>query len=182
MPKLFRSCRSIYLSYFSKPAQFRPLYRLIRKRRVRKILEIGVGTLERTVRMIELAGGRNGPASYTGIDLFELRSAAGRPGVPLKLAHRRLSRLAARARLIPGDPLTALARTANALGTFDLIVVSADQDPQSMSKAWFYLPRLIKDGTCVLVEQSDPTGALQLLTVPEIERRAADAVPRRRAA
>jgi hypothetical protein len=34
----------------------------------------------------------------------------------------------------------------------------------------------------VLVEQSDPTGALQLLTVPEIERWAADAAPRRRAA
>ena len=51
----FKFLRNVYLCYFSKPVADRALYRLLRKRSVKSIVEIGVGQLQRTARLLELA-------------------------------------------------------------------------------------------------------------------------------
>jgi hypothetical protein len=158
--------RSLYLSYFSKPQGYRPLYRALRKRPPTKIVELGIGSAERTLRMLELCAA--GPeTSYTGIDLFEARGQGAAPGLSLKAAHTKLSATGVKVRLVPGDPFSALSRSANALAGQDLILISADQDRESLARAWFYVPRMMHPGTLVLLEEvvDGKPGLSQLLLV-----------------
>jgi hypothetical protein len=158
--------RSLYLSYLSKPRGYRPLYRAIWQRPPTKIVELGIGTAERTLRMLELCEAGS-ETNYTGIDLFEARGEADGPGLSLKAAHTKLAATGAKVRLVPGDPFSALSRSANALTGQDLILVSADQDRESLSRAWFYVPRMMHPGTFVLLEEvvnGEPV-LLQLLLV-----------------
>ena len=120
--------------------------------------------------------------SYSGVDLFELRPA-GEARVPLKEVFRYLKCTGAKLRLLPGDPFAALARSANELTGTDLIVISCDQDPESLARAWFYVPRMLHPGSEVYVERADERGTivLQRITMSEIEELAAP-LARRRAA
>jgi len=121
---------------------------------------------------------------YTGVDLFEARTPSGGPGMTLKTAHRLLTATGARIQLLPGDPYTALARTANSLAGTELVVVSARHDPDLLARAWFYLPRMLAERAQVWIEEArGPGGPAVLRPVggDEIEARAA-AAWRRRAA
>jgi hypothetical protein len=177
--------RAFYLCYLSTPAGDHPIYRAICRHQVRRILELGIGTGQRAARMIELAGLFHPlpQLEFSGVDRFESRSAADGPGVSLKMAHRLLGRSGARIQLIPGDPCTALARSANRLGPFDLVVISARLDPQSLARAWFYVPRLLHEHTQVFQERLPPGGGTCSLPVAadEIRTLAAAAVLRRAA-
>lgn len=147
--------RFLYLSYLSKPVSDRLIYRTMSRQRVLKIVEMGVGRCQRAAHMIEAAG-FNAPTAeiqYTGIDLFEARSVADGPGITLKTAHRLLKPTGAKIRLLPGDPFSALSRAANSLGNTDLVVISADQDPHSLARAWFYMPRMLHPGSLVYREE-----------------------------
>ena len=178
--------KCLYLAYFSKPVSDRVIYRAIRKRKVRRILEIGIGKASRAVRMIAVAQrGASGEAiRYVAIDPFEARVPEATAGLSLKDAHRLLKPTAAQVQLIPGDPATALARAANALQNIDLVIISSDYDEQSLADAWFYLPRMLHAGSQVYVEsQASPAAekTVGLLAPAEIEARAS-AKGRRRAA
>ena len=123
--------RLLYLSRFSQPAIDRPIYRAIRQRPVEKIVELGIGDCQRTLRMLEIAGIHCPPAEicYAGIDLFETRRPGDGPPLTLKRAFQLLRATGARIRLIPGDPFTALSGAANLLAATDLLVVSAVRTP-----------------------------------------------------
>ncbi len=175
----------LYLAHFSKPATDRVLYRAIQKRRFRAILEIGLGSADRALRMIRLAQRAAGHEAvrYVAIDMFEARPAENR-GLSLKEAHRVLKTTGAHVQLIPGDPASALARSANALGPLDLVIISGDCDEQSLAGAWFYLPRVLHSGSHLYLESGGPREQgrpLRLLPASEIEERAG-AQRRRRAA
>ncbi|MFH1268185.1 MAG: hypothetical protein ABIK89_20900 [Planctomycetota bacterium] len=176
----------LYLSHLSNPATDRPIYRVIRRRRIQRIVELGVGDGRRAVRMIEVAGlsGPIGQVRYTGVDLFEARTERDRPGMTLKTAHRLLSATGAHVQLVPGDPFTALSRAANGLIGTELVMISAGHDPDSLARAWFYLPRMLASRALVLMER--PCGESEELTIrlvlrDEIDRLAAVATPRRAA-
>ena len=177
--------QAFYFSYLSSPTGNRPIYREICRRRVRTILELGVGNGQRAVRMIKLAGLFRPPPDieFYGIDLFESRTAADGPGMSLKMAHRILGSTGAKIQLIPGDPYAGLARSANSLGKLDLMVVSARLHPRSLGPAWFYVPRLLHDRTLVFQEQLRPGGrtSLHLLSSDELAALAAASVVRRAA-
>jgi len=172
----------LYLAYLSSPAKNRILYRTIRKRHVRKILEVGFSETTRTLRMINLAhqGALGEPIRYTAIDLFEARGSAKAPGLSLKEAHRLLKGTQAQIQLIPGDPASALARNANALSNIDLLLISADHDDQSLAGAWFYLPRMLHASSTVYVEKSESQGGEASWTLLERDEIDARAVPPRR--
>jgi hypothetical protein len=179
VPKASR-LKYFFLGYLSRPAGDRCVYRSIRRRRQRRIVELGVHDALRALRMISVAQAADGAVSYTGIDLFELRPDGERPKLALKEAYRRLRSTGVAVRLIPGDPWQALSRAANALTGTDLLIVSADQDPSSLDRAWFYVPRMLHDGSLVYRELVDErTGALRLQAMPreEVERLAAAAAP-----
>jgi hypothetical protein len=179
------AAKSLYLSYLSAPAADRPIYRSLRRQPVRRIVELGVGDAQRSVRMIEMAGRLVpvGEIQYTGIDPFEDRTAQDGPGVTLKLAHRLLRRTGATVRLVPGDPLDGLARTANALGKIDLLVISARLGPARLAPAWFFVPRLLHQQTLVFRETALAGGRRSAALMPHDEIAAlAGAASRRRAA
>jgi hypothetical protein len=148
-------------------------------------MEIGVGIGQRAVRMIEMAGGQASPGDveFVGVDPFEARCAAEGPGVTLKMAHRLLSRSGARVKLLPGRPDDALARSANAIGTLDLIVISRGLDPESLRRAWYYVPRLLHPDSRLFVENTLPGGrtSVQLVASHQIKHLAAASRVRRAA-
>ncbi len=149
------SLRSIYLAYLSRPREERVLYRAIARYRCRRLLEIGIGSGERAVRLIQMAQSRRGsqPADYAGLDLFEARNGDDESGCSLKEAHRLLANHGAKIRLLPGDPYAVLARRANDLGKLDLIVVS-----ESLGRGWFYVPRLLHENTQIFRDKQFPDG------------------------
>ncbi|MCR4415228.1 MAG: hypothetical protein NUV77_22630 [Thermoguttaceae bacterium] len=124
-----------------------------------------------------------GELRYVGVDLFEARTQRDGPGLSLKAAHCLLRPTGARVQLVPGDPLSALARTANLLKPADLVVISAMPDA-AMSAAWFFMPRVLHARSIVL-RQGPPGGRqggeFERLGLPQVEALASRA-GRRRAA
>jgi hypothetical protein len=174
----------LYLSYLSKPASDRVIYRAIGKRKARKILEIGIGTAGRALRMIDLATRMGPEIRYVAIDMFEARGSENLPGLPLKEAHRLLKTTSAQVQLIPGEPASALARWANSLSNVDVVIISADYDEQALCGAWFYLPRMLHANSAVYRESHLTGGADKVLTLvapDEIAKRAATGRNRRAA-
>lgn len=156
------SLKHAYLAYFSQPSTDRILYRALDKCPVRKILELGVGDGLRAQRLLAIAL-RNAPDAqlcYTGVDLFEDRPV-GADRIALKQVYQQLRQQRVKVQLVPGDPLTALARISNDISGVDLVVVAGDQDPDSMAQAWMFLPRMIHAGTRVFRQGTAADGGLQ---------------------
>jgi hypothetical protein len=181
--RLATTLRYFYLSYLSKPVSDRTLYRVIRQLRPKKVLEIGVGTTDRTLRMLDLAQRLEGePVRYAAIDLFEARGQ-NLPKLSLKEAHRLFKSAASQAQLIPGDPSGAVARVANSLPDLDLVLISATHDDASLSGMWFYLPRMLHAKSVVLRETiANPGDALKFETIDAATIRERAGATRRRAA
>ena len=179
--------RSFFLAYLSRPAHERPIYQLIRRHRLRRIVELGVGPARRAARMIEAAA-TAAPGEgvvYSGVDLFELRSSQDGPGLSLKGAHRHLVATGAKVRLLPGDPLSALSRSVNMLGTADLVVISGDQDRTAIERSWKFIERLLHSQSHVLLQEADEkhaAGRFRAIPRDEIRELAAARYDRRRAA
>ncbi len=153
--KKFSWLGTLWLTWLSKPAGERPIYRLIRGHNPKRILELGVGTLERTARVLSFARSSGGDqVHYVGLDRFEGRLPSDPPGVTLKAAHQRLNALG-RVQLVPGNVDTSLARLCNHLGVFDLVLVAANNDPRHLERSWFFIQRLTNATTTVLVETAD---------------------------
>lgn len=167
--------RRLWLTRLSQPAAERVLYRHVLKARPRRILEIGLGLLVRTERLLAAAS-RGEPVHYVGLDRFEGRSPSDPPGVSLKTAHQRLHALG-RVQLVPGNADTALARLGNHLGTFDLVIVSADADERHLERAWFFVQRITTPATTVFVESLGAAGSTwAILPRRRIDELAAKAV------
>jgi hypothetical protein len=145
---------SVWLTRLSGPAAERVVYRHVLRSAPRRILEIGLGTLVRTERMLRAAArAAGGDVRYVGLDRFEGRDVGDPPGVSLKQAHRGLHALA-RVQLVPGNADASLARLCNQLGQFDLVVVSADTDPRYLERSWLFIQRMVTANTTILVEPS----------------------------
>jgi len=144
---------ALWLARLSRPAGERVVYRHVLRAAPPRILEIGLGTLVRTERLLRAAARAAGDVAYVGFDRFEGRAVTDPPGVSLKQAHQRLAGLG-RVRLVPGNVDTSLARLCNQLGQFDLVLVAADNDERHLERAWFFLQRLLTPQTTVLVEPS----------------------------
>lgn len=174
---LLQRCKYWYLSNFAKPVADRLLYKKLKTRAVASIVEIGVGQGERITGLTKVMQllRPDVKVRYTGIDLFEGR-AQGSPGLELREAHRRFSGLGLKVQLAPGDAFSSLARLANSLAGTDWVFISADQDPEAVSRAMRYLPRMLGPESIVFVEERSAGGELlryQELRKVEIEAKAA---------
>lgn len=169
--------RSTWLLYFSQPAPDRFLYKAIKGKSIRSVVEIGIGGGLRTQRMFEVLSWQaaHEPVKYTGIDLFEARGL-NQPGLSLKAAFHDLRKPGVNIKLVPGDPYDALVRAANGLAGTDLLIISADQDRESLQRAWTYMPRMLHTGSLIYQEVSDAkTGktSYRRLTLLDVQRNAA---------
>jgi hypothetical protein len=166
---IFKQIRLFYLCYFSKPQPQRVVYRSIRRNRARKIVELGVGSAARALRMIETAN-RCSPGDethYVGIDRFEG-------------AHQLLNGKATRVQLLPGNPSETLARAANSLGKVDLLIVPEELESADSVRVWFFVPRMLHERSVVFVERklADGQTSLRLKPREEIDRAATAGVRR----
>ncbi|TWT48801.1 hypothetical protein [Botrimarina hoheduenensis] len=138
-------------AFFAKPTPERQLIKLARQHSVRRVVELGIGSLEQTQTLlkaiVDSAGGAG--VSYTAVDPFEQREPGQAP-LSLIAAHRTLSVCGVKARLTPGDPEHSLATVANSLSDTDLVVLPLGIGERSGSPAWFYLPRMCHPGTLVV--------------------------------
>jgi len=131
------------------------LYKAVQVRPIRSIVELGIGLEGRTQRLLEICGWRGGsqPLRYTGIDLFEARPT-GQASQSLKEAFSRLRQPGVRVQLVPGDPHAALLQVANSLAGTDLLLITADQDRESLLRAWPWLPRMLSPESLVFQEET----------------------------
>jgi hypothetical protein len=157
--------RSFWLVRLSKPAGERVLHAHALRTRPRRILEVGLGTLVRTERLLAAARSADSPIHYVGLDPFEGRGPDDPPGVTLKEAHRRLHRLG-KVQLVPGPADGSLSRLCNHLGTFELVLVSADYGPQQLERVWFFLHRLVTPASTVMVEAGARGGGSDWAILP----------------
>ena len=169
--------RLFYLLHLSKPASDRLVYREIRRLKARKVVELGLGTGQRAVQIIEVLKEFHEVRDihYTGVDLFEARTAADGPGISLREAHCLLKATGARIQLVPGTVGEALSRIANGISQVDVLVISGRIPPEQLTQAWFFLPRMIHAQTQVFQETLSAGGstAMRLLEAQEVEQLAA---------
>lgn len=172
--------RYYYLTWFSQPAADRLLYQTVAKRPVRSIVEIGVGDAVRARRLLEMAAKPSHatePLRYTGIDPFESRSKDA-PGLTLKEAYAQLRTDHVKLQLLPGDPLTALSRSANSLTATDVLIISLDQTGHALEQAWRFVPRMLHTGSLVYLERHGKKPGetkFELVTLSEVGRLASEA-------
>lgn len=166
--------RLFYLLHFSKPASDRLVYREIHRKKARRIVEFGMATGQRAVNIIEVLKAPHSPGEihYAGIDMFESRLIGDGPRLTLREAHRLLKPTGVRVQLVPGAAGDALSRVANGLKEIDAVIISAANSPEQMSRAWFYLPRMVHERTLFFQESLSPDGGttMRLLPADEVAR------------
>lgn len=167
MPRKLGLLGRIWLNHFTKPAEERVLVKHVLEHDVRDLLEIGLGTLERTERLLSTMDSPT--VRYVGLDLFESRAVGDPPGVTLKEAHRRLTKRCA-VQLVPGDVSGSLARICNHVGVFDMVLVANGIDTRSVERVWFFVRRLVRPTSAVFEQATD--GRWQLLTRDQLDARA----------
>jgi hypothetical protein len=182
---IFSQIRSVCVRCLPKTDPDRPVYQAIQRSHAQKIVQLGIGTGQRAVRLIETAKKASPEANihYIGIDLFEARSESDGPGLTLKAAYHLLREDRVRVQLIPGNPTDAFAQFANSLGKIDLLIVPEEFDSASLARAWFFVPRMLHGDSLVFVERTQDNGQKTLEIKPRHEIDAlASAGTRRRAA
>jgi hypothetical protein len=138
-------------------------------------VEIGIGDLQRSVSLVEVAqrysNGRT--VLFTGIDSFDARGQE-MERLSLKEAYRALHATGAKVRLAPGAPGNSLAAAANAHQNTDLILISADVADSDLTSAWFYVPRMLHERSEVIRESRNAAGepTFARITLSEIAERA----------
>ena len=118
--------RFAYLAYASRPKSIRQLYRLVKRQRIRRIVEVGVGDVGVSASLVEVAQRYAGEhkVMHSGLDWFDARPDH-MPRLLLKEAYRLLHATGASVRLVPGAPAASLAGVANAHQNTDLILISS---------------------------------------------------------
>lgn len=162
---------------FSKPTPERQLVRLVKKESIRRIVEVGVDSLDDTLGVLQacVKQARGDTVSYTALDLFDERPQSAGP-LPLVSGYRQLVATGTKVRLVPGVPIGSLIREANSLADTDLLLLSQAIDDNALSSAWFYLPRMCHPGTHVFRltqgESSDSPAEWRPISLEEIAQRA----------
>ena len=147
------------LAHLSRPKANRQLFRLVKRDKVSRIVEVGISDLSRAVALIEVAQRFAGDKKvwYTGIDLFEARSTGSAP-LPMKETYRILRATEANVRLVPGAPASSLAAAANAHQNTDFILIGPDVTEADLQGAWFYVPRMLNERSTVWSERRSADG------------------------
>lgn len=176
--------RYAYLAHLSRPQSSRQLYRLIKRNRVSRIVEIGISDVSRAVARIEVAQrfAEGEKVCHTGLDWFDARPPHLSP-LTVKEAYRALHATGVNIRLVPGCPGRSLAGIANAHQNTDLILIASSVSDDELKAAWFYVPRMLHAESVILRECQHPGGepSFEQLTRTQIAEWAAEASTRRAA-
>jgi hypothetical protein len=163
----------ICLAHVSRPKAARKLYRLVKRFRICRIVEVGISDPRRTVRLIQIAQRyvNDKAISYAGLDWFDARPNGQRP-LRLKDAYRTLRATGASVRLVPGEPAGSLATVANWLPHTGLLLIAPTVDDASLVPYWTFVPRMIDDRSVILREHLTVQGepAFTQISADEVTR------------
>lgn len=160
------------LTWFSKPACDRQLYKLAAKLKPKSVVHFGLGSLEQAKKLIQVCQHFSGTEEirYTCVDLFEGRSTKV-AGLTLKDAHRVLAGTGAKTRVMPGDATQMLPRMANQLSGTDLLIISLEGGRETLDTCWFFVPRMLQASSLVLLQERRSAGTVyQTLTPADVEQ------------
>ncbi len=142
-------------AFSQRPTQDKLLTRTIGDLQPQRIVQLGLGDGRQSLEMIDAAQKHQSLVAFCGIDLFEA-SPPDQPHLSLRDAHRKFAALPVEARLIPGDPNTALRRWANELTNTDLVVVT--RSVTCFDTIWNFAPRMLVASSRVLIETDGDLG------------------------
>lgn len=168
---------------FSKPTPERQLLRLAKQHAIRRVVEVGVESIESTTQLLgELVKQAKGETvKYTALDLFDARPD-GAPKMSLVGAYRGFVATGAKVRLTPGALAGSLASEANSLADTDLLLLSREASDEALAHAWYYVPRMCHPGTLVLRrvdgEDADSPGEWRTIPLDEVAARASQRTTR----
>jgi hypothetical protein len=164
--------KRLYWKHLSKPVSERALFLHVLENPLTSVLEVGMGTGERIIRLLALnpSVSEAKPIRYTAIDPFESNPDASKSGLPvlsLKTAHRLLSERGVKAHLVPGEPANAVARVAHSVLPSDLVIIDGyweqgDIHSQAIAQ---WLPRLCHVDSAIFVAKK-PGGVFERVAVP----------------
>ncbi len=144
--------KSVVKSSFQDESGIKTFIKEIKKTNPRSILEIGLGDGQRGPKILAaLDNSGEDRIRYTGIDMFEARLG----GLLIRKVHQQISQTGALCKLVPGEPMPALSRTANSLASTDLILIDSMILPNDLDAAWYYFPRMMHAGTQVFQQVTD---------------------------
>ena len=178
--KKISSFQFFKMTWLDKPVADRSIYKLIKRREIRSIVEVGLGDGSRCEKLIAVAQKfTEEKVRYTGVDLFDARQSS----TPLKLIemHRRLKGVDAKTQLVPGDIGSALPRIANSHLRTDLILISSGFDRDQFSEVKSFLPRMLHASSIVLL-QTKEEAEFKKLSRLEIENSIKNPMKKRKAA
>lgn len=146
--------------FFYGPKRYRNIYRAIKAIKPKQIMEIGVWTGERSIRMLEVAK-RYYPAdqiSYYGFDLFEDLSdeqlASEVSKKPPTKAHiqEKLEKTGANIHLYKGNTLETLPQEISRLPKMDFIFIDGGHSLETIQNDWDYARKLMHEKTVVIFD------------------------------
>lgn len=158
--------RYAYLAHFASPKGNRQLFRAIKREQVCRIVEIGIGDLDRAETLIQVAQRFAGDKKvwYTGFDMFEARPT-GQAAIALKEAYCRLRATDANIRLVPGVPRMSLPSAANAHQNTDMVILGASFGEVDIQGGWHYVPRMLHERSVVLSERRTTDGQVSFTPI-----------------
>lgn len=153
--KSISTFRFFLLTKFSKPASDRELYKTIRILKAQSIVELGIGSANRTETLLCVAQkfSVSETIRYTGIDLFEGRENH-QEKLTLKDMYKRIQALGVKSQLVPGSPSMAVPRIANSHLRTDLIIISGGTTESDLAECWAYFPRMLHAQSIVMFQPS----------------------------
>lgn len=147
------------LAYLSHPKSDRQLYRLAKRHKFARIVEVGLRSVEQSSLLIEVAQ-RFAPekmVAYTGLDWFDARPAE-QPPLTLKQTHAALHATGAQVRLVPGSPANSVAGIANAHANTQLLLIAGSVSDEELEAAWFFVPRMLRPDSIILRQRQGADG------------------------
>lgn len=155
---VFRPLYAPIINKYKAPKRYHHLYDSIREIKAARILEIGVWTGNRALKMIETAKEYNSNVEYFGFDLFHdldeekyREELSKRPPTKEEVALR-LSQSGAKVSLYKGDTCQTLPEIAPRLKAVDFAFIDGGHSIKTIENDWNYVSGLMKENTIVIFD------------------------------
>jgi len=157
LSKYIPFAKRIY-DYFKK-SRYQYLYRAIRQRRCRKIMEIGVYDGEQALKMLSVAKKFHGSdVEYFGFDLFEdineeiFQEEGSKYPLSYDNIQKKLDKTGCKIHLYKGFTNKTLPENVGHLPAMDLIFIDGGHSVETIANDWKYSQQLMSDKTITLFD------------------------------
>ncbi|MBM3281257.1 MAG: class I SAM-dependent methyltransferase [Candidatus Harrisonbacteria bacterium] len=146
--------------FFYGPKRYRNIYRILQKTRPKRIMEIGVWTGERSIRMIETLKKYYAADAidYYGFDLFEdlsdeqlVSEVSKKPPTKAQIQEK-LEKTGANIHLFKGNTLETLPRETQSLPKMDFVFLDGGHSLETIENDWKYVKELMHEKTVVIFD------------------------------